>query len=507
MSDSRHALEAWNAAIELLRSENRLSDSQTAFLRMAQPLATVDEIFMISVGSEFIKSWLEQNALEDMTEKLTDILGRKVRVLTSIDSTLGETAPPAEPEPVALNESPIQIAPQVPVRPTELPQSVLSDHDRDNSATTRSYSEPTADYRRGAGPITPDHVLKAAGLNPRYNFDSFVIGESNRFAHATSFAVAEAPGKSYNPLFIYGDSGIGKTHLMHATGNYALQLYPDLKVKYVSAEEFTNDFINALRDERKHSFKERYRTIDILLIDDIQFIGTFEHTVEEFFHTFNALSNANKQIIISSDVPPKDLNNFEQRMISRFASGITAQISPPNLETRIAILDKKAAYDNIQVPREVNEYIAARMTTNVREMEGALRRVTAFCDLNNEAISVSMAEFVLKDLISNTDQLEITAGLIMAQTAGFFDITIENLTSADRTRAMVNARQIAMYLCRELTDLSLPKIGDLFGGRDHTTVMHATRKISDQMAEKKNVFDDVSALTARIKQAASKPAR
>lgn len=510
MSDSRHALEAWNAAIELLRSENQLSDSQTAFVRMAHPMAAVEDVFLIAVASDFVKSWLEENTLEIMTAKLSEILGRNVRVMVSVDSSLGEAplqqtheTPQQAPVPA---DSTNNISTQGHIHQEyDYPQSVLPTQLHE-SLSTVSAADAAADARLSQ-PDVSDHARQAAGLNPRYSFDSFVIGESNRFAHATSFAVAEAPGKSYNPLFIYGDSGMGKTHLMHAIGNYAMQLFPDLKVKYVSAEEFTNEFINAMRDQTQPAFKERYRTIDILLIDDIQFIGNRTQTVEEFFHTFNALSNVNKQIVISSDVPPKDLNGFEQRMISRFASGITAQISQPNLETRIAILEKKANYDNIQVPREVNEYIATKITTNVREMEGALRRVTAYCGISRQEITIGAAEIALKDLISDQDSLEITAGLIMAQTASYFGMTIEDLTSSDRTRNLVTARQIAMYLCRELTDLSLPKIGSLFGGRDHTTVMHANKKISQQMAEKRNVYDDVSALTGQIKQAATKPAR
>lgn len=507
MSDSRPALEAWNAAIELLRSENRLTDSQTAFVRMAHPMAAVEDVFLIAVGSDFVKSWLEENAIAAMASKLIDILGRDLRIMISVDSSLGE-APLAQPvETPALPEPPSAYPTEGAVQSgRDYPQSVLPHDYAHDPMSTASPADAAADERR-AQPDVSDSKLSAAGLNPRYKFDTFVIGESNRFAHATSFAVAEAPGKSYNPLFIYGDSGMGKTHLMHATGNYAMQLYPDLNVKYVSAEEFTNEFINAMRDQSQPAFKEKYRTVDILLIDDIQFIGNRTQTVEEFFHTFNALSNVNKQIIISSDVPPKDLNGFEQRMISRFASGITAEISPPNLETRIAILEKKAAHDNNLVPREVNEFIATKMTTNVREMEGALRRVTAYCEITKEPVSVASAEAVLKDLISDHDAFEITAGLIMAETASYFGITIDDLTSVGRTRALVNARQIAMYLCRELTDLSLPKIGSLFGDRDHTTVMHANRKISDQMSQRKEVFENVSELTGRIKQAASKPAR
>lgn len=350
----------------------------------------------------------------------------------------------------------------------------------------------------------PDTAARSqkARINPRYTFDNFVIGDNNRFATATSLAVAESPGTTYNPLFLYSDSGMGKTHLMHAIGNYALNLFPSIKVRYVSAEEFTNAFINSVRDGHQAEFKNQFRTVDILLIDDIQFIGGRDSTVEEFFHTFNALTNSNKQIVITSDVSPNLLNGFEERMLSRFNSGVTANIDRPNLETRIAILEKKAHSDGFTVPREVNEYIATHMLTNVREMEGALRRVTAFADLSKQTINLSLAEMILKDLIANPDAIEITATLIMSQTAGYFDISIEEMISTDRSRVLVSARQVAMYLCREMTELSLPKIGHLFGKRDHTTVMHACRKIDKQMAERQTTYNQVSELTSRIKQAA-----
>lgn len=496
MSESHPALDAWTAAIELLREENRLSDSQTAFLRLCYPLAAVDNVFSIAVGSDFIKSWISEKAETDMREKLAAILGRDLRIEISVDPSLGESHQSSEaPETPA---PPIASAPMPAVQASETPHA---------PSAPAAPSQPSAPAPRQAPQpeqITADH--QCAGLNPRYTFDSFVTGESNRFAHATSFAVGEAPGMAYNPLFLYGDSGMGKTHLMHAIGNYALSLYPDLKIRYVSAEEFTNDFINAMRDGTLPAFKDSYRTIDILLIDDIQFIGGREKTVIEFFHTFNSLSNANKQIVISSDVAPHLLHGFEERMLSRFASGITANIFPPDLETRIAILEKKAAYESMAVPRDINEYIATKITTNVREMEGALRRVTAFADLTKQPIDIGLATMVLKDLIADPNSLKITAGLIMAETVNYFSVTLEELTGPDRSRALVLARQIAMYLCRELTDLSLPQIGHLFGGRDHSTVLHANKKISTLMAQKQDVYNQVSELTTRIKHTASRPA-
>lgn len=496
MSESHPALDAWTAAIELLREENRLSDSQTAFLRLCFPLAAVDNVFSIAVGSDFIKSWISEKAETDMREKLAAILGRDLRIEISVDPSLGESHQSSEaPETPA---PPIASAPMPAVQASETP------HAPSAPAAPSQHSAPAPRQAPQPEQITADH--QCAGLNPRYTFDSFVTGESNRFAHATSFAVGEAPGMAYNPLFLYGDSGMGKTHLMHAIGNYALSLYPDLKIRYVSAEEFTNDFINAMRDGTLPAFKDSYRTIDILLIDDIQFIGGREKTVIEFFHTFNSLSNANKQIVISSDVAPHLLHGFEERMLSRFASGITANIFPPDLETRIAILEKKAAYESMAVPRDINEYIATKITTNVREMEGALRRVTAFADLTKQPIDIGLATMVLKDLIADPNSLKITAGLIMAETVNYFSVTLEELTGPDRSRALVLARQIAMYLCRELTDLSLPQIGHLFGGRDHSTVLHANKKISTLMAQKQDVYNQVSELTTRIKHTASRPA-
>ena len=580
MSDGNPAKDAWNAATELLRADGSLSDSQAAFVRMAHPLAWVDEIFMIAVGSEFVKTWIEEHVSETMTSMLSNILGRSVRIVISVDPSVNESQPVGT---TASSIAPSAVAPSVlPPSEDSLPASSLTmpplasslasppgieagEEDASDSATSdypqsrypgmsrsveHSFSE-TARYRESSADVEggyirarrrhldvsgsgdepllpnkqdeshesftqgiryvdqttiaeealakrPDTAARSqkARINPRYTFDNFVIGDNNRFATATSLAVAESPGTTYNPLFLYSDSGMGKTHLMHAIGNYALNLFPSIKVRYVSAEEFTNAFINSVRDGHQAEFKNQFRTVDILLIDDIQFIG------EEFFHTFNALTNSNKQIVITSDVSPNLLNGFEERMLSRFNSGVTANIDRPNLETRIAILEKKAHSDGFTVPREVNEYIATHMLTNVREMEGALRRVTAFADLSKQTISLGLAEMILKDLIANPDAIEITATLIMSQTAGYFDISIEEMISTDRSRVLVSARQVAMYLCREMTELSLPKIGHLFGKRDHTTVMHACRKIDKQMAERQTTYNQVSELTSRIKQAA-----
>ncbi|MFE5580397.1 chromosomal replication initiator protein DnaA [Kitasatospora sp. NPDC056531] len=342
----------------------------------------------------------------------------------------------------------------------------------------------------------------AARLNPKYLFDTFVIGASNRFAHAAAVAVAEAPAKAYNPLFIYGESGLGKTHLLHAIGHYSRSLFPGTRVRYVSSEEFTNEFINSIRDGKADTFRRRYRDMDILLVDDIQFLASKESTQEEFFHTFNTLHNANKQIVLSSDRPPKLLTTLEDRLRNRFEWGLITDVTPPELETRIAILRKKAIQEQLNAPADVLEFIASRITRNIRELEGALIRVTAFANLNRAPVDLELAGIVLKDLIPGGDEdagPEITAQVIMQQTAAYFGLGVDDLCGSSRSRVLVTARQIAMYLCRELTDLSLPKIGAQFGGRDHTTVMHADRKIRSLMAERRSIYNQVTELTNRIK--------
>ncbi|WP_406252704.1 chromosomal replication initiator protein DnaA [Streptomyces atratus] len=377
--------------------------------------------------------------------------------------------------------------------------------------------EPQPQHRQGgagtgrpggaSGPMgsqpapTPGPGEPAARLNPKYLFDTFVIGASNRFAHAAAVAVAEAPAKAYNPLFIYGESGLGKTHLLHAIGHYARSLYPGTRVRYVSSEEFTNEFINSIRDGKGDTFRKRYRDVDILLVDDIQFLASKESTQEEFFHTFNTLHNANKQIVLSSDRPPKQLVTLEDRLRNRFEWGLTTDVQPPELETRIAILRKKAVQEQLNAPPEVLEFIASRISRNIRELEGALIRVTAFASLNRQPVDLGLTEHVLKDLIPGGEDSapEITATAIMASTADYFGLTVDDLCGTSRSRVLVTARQIAMYLCRELTDLSLPKIGAQFGGRDHTTVMHADRKIRALMAERRSIYNQVTELTNRIK--------
>jgi chromosomal replication initiator protein len=356
-----------------------------------------------------------------------------------------------------------------------------------------------------SGPLRqqrPEPAAQASDtrLNPKYTFDTFVIGASNRFAHAAAVAVAEAPAKAYNPLFVYGESGLGKTHLLHAIGHYARTMFPNVRVRYVNSEEFTNDFINSIRDDKASAFQARYRSVDVLLIDDIQFLQGKLQTQEEFFHTFNTLHNANKQIVITSDLPPKELSGFEDRMRTRFESGLLTDVQPPDLETRIAILRKKAIQERMSVPDDVLEYIASNFSTNIRELEGALIRVTAFSNLNRQQIDLPLAEIVLKDVLPNETPNQVTAATIMAVTSAYYAVTIEDLCGSSRSRQLVTARQIAMYLCREMTDLSLPKIGQHFGGRDHTTVMHADRKIRELMSERRAIYNQVTELTNRIRQ-------
>jgi chromosomal replication initiator protein len=363
-------------------------------------------------------------------------------------------------------------------------------------AADQSYIEPIV-----MPPIEQSSARRSdSRLNPKYSFDNFVIGGSNRFAHAAAVAVAEAPAKAYNPLFIYGESGLGKTHLLHAIGHYAESLYPGIRVRYVSSEEFTNDFINSIANNRASVFQSRYREIDILLIDDIQFLQGKDSTQEAFFHTFNTLHDHNKQVVITSDLPPKHLTGFEDRMRSRFEWGLITDVQAPDLETRIAILRKKAQSEKLQVGNEILEYMASKVSSNIRELEGTLIRVTAFASLNRTAVDLALVQTVLKDLITLDEDNVIAPVDIINHTAAYFKLTVDDLYGSSRSQAVATARQIAMYLCREMTNLSLPKIGQLFGNRDHTTVMYANKKITELMKERRSIYNQVTELTSRIKQ-------
>ena len=453
--------ELWDRVVEHVSTGE---PQHRAFLAMTKPLGLLQNeggatSLLVAAPNAFAKDVLESRLRAVINDVLTTELGEKANIAVMVDETIELADLPA---------------------PAITVDTIIPRVNRDEESGRKS-DEPSQ-------------------LNARYIFDTFVSGASNRFAHAAAFAVAEAPAKAYNPLFIYGDSGLGKTHLLHSIGAYAKELYGNVRVRYVSSEEFTNDFINSIRDDKATAFQRRYRDLDILLVDDIQFLENKERTQEEFFHTFNTLYNANKQIVISSDRPPKQLTTLEDRLRSRFEWGLITDIQPPELETRIAILRKKAAQDKLNAPDDVLEFIASKISTNIRELEGALIRVTAFASLNRQVVDMGLAEIVLKDLIPNEVNSEITAPTIMAQTAAYYSLTIDDLCGTSRSRALVNARQIAMYLCRELTELSLPKIGQTFGGRDHTTVMHADRKIRELMAERRSIYNQVNELTTRIKQ-------
>ncbi len=477
----------WNNVVTELNGERgsvngTLTPQQRAWLKLVQPLVITEGFALLSVPTPFVQNEIERHLREPIIAALSRQLGQRVELGVRI----------ADPEPEAT--------------PALAPVAVADSDDDlvDDDLAARASAEenwPSFFANRGANASTDDAT--AINLNRRYTFDTFVIGASNRFAHAASLAIAEAPARAYNPLFIWGESGLGKTHLLHAAGNYAQRLFPGMRVKYVSTEEFTNDFINSLRDDRRASFKRTYRDIDVLLVDDIQFIEGKDGIQEEFFHTFNTLHNANKQIVISSDRPPKQLATLEDRLRTRFEWGLITDVQPPELETRIAILRKKAQMDRLDVPDDVLELIASRIERNIRELEGALIRVTAFASLNKTSIDKSLAEIVLRDLISDSSTMQISTAAIMAATAEYFETSIDELRGPGKTRALAQSRQIAMYLCRELTDLSLPKIGQAFG-RDHTTVMYAEKKIRGEMAERREVFDHVKELTTRIRQRAKR---
>ena len=490
----------WDQAVGQLATDPSTTSQQLAFIRLARPVGLLDGTMLLTVGNTFTKDYLETRVRDELLAALSAALGMEARFAVMVDPAVETDTGPGEGEGRSTTSArPVEGTGRQDDHRDSGRDSDRTEH-RDQDRDTASEREfPRVDARSQAG-----HGHRAPTerplLNPKYLFETFVIGSSNRFAHAAAVAVAEAPAKAYNPLFIYGDSGLGKTHLLHAIGHYAFSLYPGIRVRYVNSEEFTNDFINSIGEGKAGAFQRRYREVDVLLVDDIQFLQGKEQTMEEFFHTFNTLHNANKQVVITSDVPPKQLAGFEDRMRSRFEWGLITDIQPPDLETRIAILRKKAANEKLQGPHDVLEYIASKISTNIRELEGALIRVTAFANLNRQQVDLALAEIVLRDLITDDDTAEITAATIITQTATYFGLTIDDLCGSSRSRVLVTARQIAMYLCRELTDMSLPKIGQQFGGRDHTTVMHANRKIRELMAERRSIYNQVTELTNRIKQ-------
>ena len=472
--DENPLASVWTEVISNL-SDGIRTPQQRAFVALTRPLGLVEDTALVAAPNEFTKDVLEARLRPVVVQALSQTLGREIRLAVTVDPT---------------------IAPAIDEEATDaVADATYADHSDD-------FPDVAAEQRNDEsrpGPGSPGTRLEDGRLNAKYTFDTFVIGSSNRFAHAAAVAVAEQPARAYNPLFIYGGSGLGKTHLLHAIGHYTRTLYKGTRVRYVSSEEFTNEFINSIRDDKAAVFQRRYRDVDVLLVDDIQFLSGKVQTQEEFFHTFNTLHNANKQIVVTSDLPPKQLQDFEDRMRSRFEWGLITDVQPPDLETRIAILRKKSVQERLVAPPEVLEFIASKISSNIRELEGALIRVTAFASLNRQPVDLAITEIVLKDLFPSDSGPEITAAQIMAAAASYFGVTVEELCGSSRSRVLVTARQIAMYLCRELTDLSLPKIGQAFGGRDHTTVMHADRKIRQLMAERRSLFNQVTDLTSRIK--------
>lgn len=509
----------WMHLVTLLRADTTVAQRHRAHIGLAQPHAFMGSVLLIAVPSEFTRDIFQHELKGALQQAISATFGPGVSEAFIIDTSLESNPEPQlpslpaspPPAPAAASNSAAHPAPTLVPAPAQplaqpLPQAQAP------APAPLPLEEPPVEQLAASEPDPPlvsesDLAPSEAGswdstarLNPKYTFDSFVIGQSNRFAHAAAFAVSETPASAYNPLFIYGGSGLGKTHLLHAIGHYAKSLYPGLRVRYVNSEEFTNDFINSIRDKNDTSFKQIYRNVDMLLIDDIQFLAGKDSTQEEFFHTFNALHNHQKQVVITSDLPPKQLTGFAERMRSRFEWGLITDVQPPELETRIAILSKKAQNEGLNVPDDVMEYIASHISTNIRELEGALIRVTAFASLQGQPVDRPLAEQVLKDLLLDDGAQEITAAQVLQATAEYFDVTIEDLRSKSRSRTLVNARQIAMYLLRELTDMSLPRIGQELGDRDHTTVMYADRKIRNLMAERRPIYNQVTELTNRIKQ-------
>jgi chromosomal replication initiator protein len=462
MNDSDPTRDLWSAVLAQLGADERITPQLHGFVNLVEPKGVLNGVLYLEVPNELTRGMLEQRIRVPLIEAITGAAEDVVNFAIVVNPEMQAATL------TAVGDS-----------GDDLPLSAP-----DATATIGEISSRRGDSR----------------LNPKYNFDNFVIGGSNRFAHAAAVAVAEAPAKAYNPLFIYGDSGLGKTHLLHAIGHYAENLYTGIRVRYVSSEEFTNDFINSIQNNRASAFQSRYREIDILLIDDIQFLQRAVETQEAFFHTFNTLHDHSKQVVITSDVAPKFLTGFEDRMRSRFEWGLITDVQAPDLETRIAILRKKAQSEKLQVPDEILEFMATKVSSNIRELEGTLIRVTAFASLNRTPVDLQLVQTVLKDLITLDEDNVIAPVDIINHTADYFKLSVDDLYGSSRSQAVATARQIAMYLCRELTNLSLPKIGQLFGNRDHTTVMYANKKISELMKERRSIYNQVTELTSRIKQ-------
>nr|WP_271175107.1 chromosomal replication initiator protein DnaA [Microbacterium imperiale] len=455
----------WTAVLDLLADDDRVTPQMQGFLSLAVAQGVMGGTLYLDVPNDLTAAQLNKRLRQPIMEALAHV----------------HVEPGASSYRVVVNP--------------ELADAHLTAPIPVQSASAPAPLRPAGEEYVETPVSTSRHDTR---LNPKYTFDNFVIGQSNRFAHAAAVAVAEAPAKAYNPLFIYGDSGLGKTHLLHAIGDYALNLYTGIRVRYVSSEEFTNDFINSIANNRGSAFQARYREVDILLIDDIQFLQGRAETQEAFFHTFNTLHDHDKQVVITSDVPPRHLTGFEDRMRSRFEWGLITDVQAPDLETRIAILRKKAQSERLLVPDDVLEYIATKVSSNIRELEGALIRVSAFASLNRSNLDISLAQTVLRDIVDQDDANVISPTDIITATAQYFRLSVDDLYGSSRSQAVATARQIAMYLCRERTSLSLPKIGQLFGNRDHTTVMYAYKKISELMKERRSIYNQVSEITAQL---------
>jgi len=465
--------EVWNETLNRVR-QDVLRPSFETWLRTSRPVEINEEhnSLVVGVPHEFAKHWVQENYAQAIEQALTDVVGSDMSLdlIVSVDAEELED----DDESLALR--------QMRERPVHLHKAEKKEKSRDRDKTA-------SDSRSMAG----------SALNPKYTFSNFVVGNSNRLSHAASLAVAEAPARAYNPLFIYGGVGLGKTHLMQAIAHRVLNSEASHRVVYVSSERFANDLINSIRDTETPSFRARYRNVEVLLIDDIQFLAGKERTQEEFFHTFNTLYEANRQIVISSDRPPKEIPTLEERLRSRFEWGLISDIQSPDLETRIAILRKNAATEQLNVPDAVLKYIAESITSNIRELEGALIRLVAYSSLHQQTINMELAENALRDILPQKSEQSITIKRIQETVSEYFDVTLSELNGKRRTRQVAFPRQVAMYLCRELTDSSLPQIGAEFGGRDHSTVIHACRKIKKEVKKDPRFKSTVADLERAIK--------
>ena len=453
----------WDSLVTTLSSDPRITPQLIGFISLAEPKGILDETLYLEVPNDLTRSMIETRLSQPITDALIELseFGGPSTFAVVINPTIEQIAQEeSEPDWVA---------------------------------------EKVREPDPATGPVDRSDVI---GLNPKYSFENFVTGGSNRFAHAASFAVAEAPAQAYNPLFIYGSSGLGKTHLLHAIGHYAKHLYPRIKVQYVSSEEFTNSFINSIQNNQTAEFQAHYRDVDILLIDDIQFLQGKDQTQEAFFHTFNTLHDHNKQVVITSDVPPKQLTGFEERMLSRFEWGLLTDIQAPEFETRVAILRKKSQNEQLEIPDEVIEFMAARVSSNIRELEGTLIRVTAYANLNKSGVDIDLVQTVRKDVVPLGTDNTVDPIAIINAAADYYKISVDDIFGSGRQQAVALARQIAMHICREKTDLSLPKIGQIFGNRDHTTVMYATKKVSKLMRERRYIYNQVSEIIDKVERTA-----